>query len=58
MKEADIRHYLKNAQQRGKYTVYVSDKKKQANCPEKRRDFRQQISVGTVNNYIRSTEKR
>lgn len=54
VKEADIRHYLKDVQQRGKYTVYVSDKKKQTNCPERRRDFRQAVSPGTINNYIRN----
>ena len=50
VKEADIRHYLKDVQQRGKYTVYVSDKKKQTNCPERRRDYRQTVSLGTINN--------
>lgn len=54
VKEADIRHYLKDVQQRGKYTVYVSDKKKQTNCPERRRDYRQTVSLGTINNYIRN----
>lgn len=54
VKENDIRRYITDVQQRGKYTFYVNDKKKKTNHPEHRRDFRQKVSVGTINNYIRN----
>ena len=54
VKENDIRRYIADIQQRGKYTVYVNDKQKNINHPERRRDYRQKVSVGTINNYIRN----
>ena len=54
VKENDVRRYITDVQQRGKYTFYVNDKQKKTNHPEHRRDFRQKVSVGTINNYIRN----
>ena len=54
VKEADIRRYINDIQERGKYTFYVKDNKKQTNCPDRRRDFRQQVSNTTINNYLRN----
>ena len=49
-----IRKYINDLQERGKYTFYNNDKKKDSNRPDRRRDFRQPISVCTINNYIRN----
>ena len=54
VKEADIRRYINDIQERGKYTFYVKDSQKQINCPDRRRDFRQQVSNTTINNYLRN----
>ncbi len=54
VKENDVRRYITDVQQRGKYTFYVNDKQKKTNHPEHRRDYRQIVSVGTINNYIRN----
>ena len=52
--EAILRRYIVDMQQRGKYTVCVCDRSKEHNCPERRRDYRAQISDITINNYIRN----
>ncbi|MCI7741975.1 MAG: tyrosine-type recombinase/integrase [Clostridiales bacterium] len=52
--EAIIRRYIVDLQQRGKYTTCVSDFSKAQNRPERRRDYRTQISDVTINNYIRN----
>ena len=54
VKENDVRRYITDVQQRGKYTFYVNDKQKKTNHPEHRRDYRQIVSIGTINNYIRN----
>ena len=54
VKENDVRRYIADVQQRGKYTVYANDKQKRTNYPERRRDYRQKVSAGTINNYIRN----
>ena len=54
VKENDVRRYIADVQQRGKYTVYANDKQKKTNYPERRRDYRQKVSAGTINNYIRN----
>lgn len=41
-------------QERGKYSFCISDHRKLTNCPERRRDYRQPVSVTTINNYIRN----
>ena len=52
--ESVIRRYITDLLERGKYSLYADDKRKQTNYPERRRDFRNPISVTTVNNYIRN----
>ena len=52
--EAVIRRYINDLQERGKYSFYSNDKRKETNHPDRRRDFRKPISVTTVNNYIRN----
>ena len=51
--ETVIRRYINDLQERGKYSFYADDSKKQINYPERRRDFRKPISVVTINSYIR-----
>ena len=52
--ESIVRRYINDLQDRGKYAFYVNDKAKKTNYPERRRDYRQPISVTTINNYIRN----
>ena len=52
--EGDVRRYINELQQRGKYSFYANDKQKLINYPERRRDFRQKISATTINNYLRN----
>lgn len=52
--ESVIRRYINDLQERGKYTFYANDESKVINYPDRRRDFRQPISVCTINNYIRN----
>ena len=52
--EGVIRRYINDLQERGKYSFYANDANKTANCPERRRDYRKQISTTTINNYIRN----
>ena len=52
--ESIIRQYICDLQERGKYTLYSGDVEKARNYPERRRDYRQEISVTTINNYIRN----
>lgn len=52
--EATVRRYIVDLQQRGKYTVCVRDRSKEYNYPERRRDYRSQVSDVTINNYIRN----
>lgn len=52
--DATIRRYIADLQQRGKYTVCVRDRSKKYNHPERRRDYREQVSDTTINNYIRN----
>ena len=54
VQESDIRRYINDLQQRGKYTAYVKDSQKLINHPERRRDFRQNVSITTINNYLRN----
>lgn len=49
-----LRRYICDLQERGKYTFYASEKTKNINCPERRRDYRNEITVTTINNYIRN----
>ncbi len=52
--ESVIRRYINDLMERGKYSFYVNDKTKNINYPERRRDFRNPISITTINNYIRN----
>lgn len=52
--EGVIRRYINDLMERGKYSFYVNDKTKNINYPERRRDFRNPISITTINNYIRN----
>ena len=52
--EPIIRRYIDDLMERGKYTFYTNDESKGLNFPERRRDFRQQISPVSINNYIRN----
>lgn len=52
--ESIVRRYINDLQERGKYSFYADDKKKDTNHPHRRRDFRHPISPITINNYIRN----
>ena len=52
--ESVIRRYINDLQERGKYSFYRDDAAKRTNCPDRRRDFRQPVSITTINNYIRN----
>ena len=51
--ESVIRRYISDILERGKYTFYADEKQKETNHPDRRRDYRNQVSVVTVNSYIR-----
>ena len=52
--ESVIRRYINDLQVRGKYTVCSDDESMGKNYPMRRRDYRQAVSVTTINNYIRN----
>ena len=52
--ERTIRKYICNLEERGKYSFYADEEQVKANCPQRRRDYRQQVSVTTINNYLRN----
>ena len=54
VKEQTIRRYVCELQERGKYSFYADEERTGTNCPERRRDFRQPVSITTINNYIRN----
>lgn len=54
VKEIHIREYMKNLQERGKYTVVANENTKKVNFPEHREDYKKDISKTTINNYIRN----
>ena len=54
IKEPHIRAYIVDLQQRGKDTFCTNDRSKDLNYPMKRRDYRQQVSNITINNYLRN----
>lgn len=51
--ESVIRRYILSLQERGKYSFYADEKKKDSNHPDRRRDYRKPVSAATINNYIR-----
>lgn len=52
--EATIREYICDLQERGKYSVCVDEESTLKNRPDRRRDFRNPVSITTINNYIRN----
>lgn len=52
--ESVIRHYIIAIQERGKYSFYSSRGQMQLYNPERRRDYRKQVSATTINNYLRN----
>ena len=52
--ESIVRRYINDLMERGKYSFYCNDARKDTNYPERRRDFRAPISTTTINNYIRN----
>ena len=54
VRESTIRKYICSLQERGKYTVCSNDRSKKFNYPERRKDYRHEISNTTINNYIRN----
>ena len=53
VKETHIRACVLDLQQRGKYTFFVNDRSQNFNHPSHRRDYREAVSVVTINNYLR-----
>lgn len=54
VKEIHIREYIKYLQERGKYTVVANQSSVKSNFPQNRKDYKQEISKTTINNYIRN----
>ena len=52
--ESTIRHYICSLQERGKYTFYAAENCAITYDPTRRRDFSQEVSTTTINNYIRN----
>ncbi|WP_253198915.1 tyrosine-type recombinase/integrase [Clostridium estertheticum] len=52
--EKDIRDYVVYIYNRGKYTVVIDKKTLKGNIFEARGDYGKQVSITTVNNYIRN----
>lgn len=54
VKAIHINAYIGYLQERGKYTIKVETEQIQPNYPERRTDYKRQISKTTINNYIRN----
>jgi len=52
--ESVIRQYITQLMERGKYTFYTDNSRRDCNCPERRRDYNQKISTVSINNYLRN----
>ena len=52
--ESTVRHYICSLQERGKYTFYATEDCSITYNPARRRDFSQEVSATTINNYIRN----
>ena len=48
----DVRRYINYLQERGKYTVAISNEK--VNVPQNRNDLGKKLSTHTINNYLRN----
>lgn len=49
-----IRQYIKYVRERGKYTVVNKEESKGKNHPESRSDFKKEVSMTTIANYVRN----
>ncbi|QWU18480.1 integrase/recombinase XerD [Paenibacillus sophorae] len=49
-----IRQYIKYLRERGKYTVVNKPESKEKNYPEQRTDYKKDISMTTIANYVRN----
>jgi integrase/recombinase XerD len=49
-----IRQYIKYLQERGKYTVVNNEDSKEKNHPERRTDYKKDITMTTIANYVRN----
>ena len=54
VREQTIRHYICDLQERGKYSFYADEDRMITNFPERRRDFREPISITAINHCIRN----
>lgn len=54
VREQTIRRYICELQERGKYSACAREESRGNNCPERRRDYCEPISVTTINNYLRN----
>jgi len=52
--EITVRDYILYLQERGKYSDRVDERSEKINRPANRRDYRDQISNTTINNYLRA----
>ena len=53
IKEKDIKDYITNTKERGKYTVLIDESTRKTNNPTNRGDFGKKVSIATINNYTR-----
>lgn len=49
-----IRQYIKYLRERGKYTVVNKEETKKMNHPENRTDYKKEVSMTTIANYVRN----
>lgn len=54
VKSSHIRHYIQYLRERGKYTVTATEKSLNINHPDRRNDYKKQISDTTISNYTRN----
>ncbi|MCL2859992.1 MAG: phage integrase SAM-like domain-containing protein [Oscillospiraceae bacterium] len=54
VREIHLREYIKYLKERGKYTVTSNENSKLVNFPENREDYKKEIGITTINNYIRN----
>lgn len=54
VKTNHIRHYIKYLKERGKYTVVADERECRYVKPENRKDYKKEISMSTIANYIRN----
>jgi integrase/recombinase XerD len=52
--KAMCRDYIAYTKERGKYTFYADEIKKDVNLPQNRNDYGKKVGTATINNYIRN----